>query len=131
MFDMDEVRSTRHQRQFKLAGEVFTTRRGIRQETLEDWEENAGATNREQFEATDNLICAFLIPEDKERFLALRARDDDDPLTGEDIANLAHWLITNETERPTRASSSSEPGDTSGAESSKDASSSEEETPVE
>jgi hypothetical protein len=116
LHDFDIDRQYRHEgdRQFKLGGEVFTHRGGIRPEVQQQWEEMPAETpGSEALKITDALIVAWLDtdadPTGPERFRKLRERESD-PITGRDINNLIVWLYTQSTRRPTEPLSSSEDG---------------------
>ncbi len=112
MHDFDERREERAtaDREFKLGGEVFVRRSGIRPERMTDYEDlTPQASSRDALKVIDNLILSFLEPDGHDRYLKLREREED-PLTVSDLNDLVRWLISETTGRPTRLLSLSTPG---------------------
>lgn len=118
MKDFDELRRKREERDrpsFKMGGEEFRCRYGIPPEALADYLEMGAETPEpEAIAILDRTVLAFLVPDDREKWTAIRATggDSDNPVTVEDIAELIRWLIAEAANRPTRqpSDSSSEGG---------------------
>jgi hypothetical protein len=116
MHDFDIDREARYQedRKFKLGGEIFTHRPGIRPELMADWEGISATTSaQEAIEITDRLVIAWIDPTDDptavERYKTLRQREED-PISGGDLSTLIFWLYRQSTRRPTEQSTSSDNG---------------------
>lgn len=116
MHDFDEHRHAKlnEDRRFKIGGEVFTHRPGIRPERMIAWESiNAETSAVEALEITDGLIIAWLDtdadPSQEERYRKLREREED-PLSGGDLNSVIMWLYRQSTRRPTGAPTSSSDG---------------------
>ena len=113
-FDIDREHRYEGDRKFKIGGEEFQHRAGVRPELQQAWEEMPPETRgSEALKITDELIMAWLDvdadPTGPDRWRKLRERDTD-PITTRDINNLVVWLYTQSTRRPTEPPSSSEDG---------------------
>lgn len=116
MHDFDPARAERYHedRQFKLGGEIFTYRPGVKPEKMAAYEDlDLTATAEETLRVVDDLIVSWLDTNDDptavERWRAIREREDD-PITGKDISDLAVWLYAQTTRRPTQQPSPSGDG---------------------
>lgn len=96
-------------REFNLAGQTFTGRVGIRAEILTRYLSATSSVDQELMEALDALFKAFLDQDSYQRLLELRQQDAD-PLTIRDLTGVAAWIVSEETARPTAASSASTAG---------------------
>ena len=95
-------------RSFEVGGETFTRRATIRPETALSYAAlfQGELTPEESLKASDNGIMALIESEGHERWLALRAREDD-ALDNKTINKVLTWLIAQASGRPTEAPSSS------------------------
>ena len=115
MKDFDEARATRptldeDARSFKLAGETFTIRPFVRADTLAAAGRVSDKSSiADDVDAFDELIVGFLEDADHERYLALRRRETD-PVTFNDLMELAAWMVETSSGRPTRQPSPSTAG---------------------
>lgn len=128
-FDIDRQARWHADRQFKLGGEVFTHRPGVRPELMAEWEGIDASTSAvEALAITDRLIKAWIDTTDDstavKRFEALRQREED-PISGGDLSTLIFWLYRQSTRRPTEPSTSSDNGHGTTGESSTEISSTE------
>lgn len=110
--DFDAARRERAaaDRSFRLGGEVFVRKTGVRPEVLADYEkiETSGSAANTLAEI-DKIVLQMTedVDDGHARYTALRARDDD-PVTLYDMTELVGWLIEEETgRRPTQPPSSS------------------------
>jgi len=116
MYDFDEDRSARFEadRRFKIGGEVFQHRPGVRPETMAAWEEIGRETSAsEAIKITDALMLAWIDttadPTAHDRYKALREREND-PISGSDLSHVIMWLYRQSSRRPTVAPASSSDG---------------------
>jgi hypothetical protein len=113
--DFDAVREQRAQedRSFKIGGETFVRKVGVRPEVLAEYDQiGADTSATETLKIVDECILAMVENHDgsHERWSALRTREED-PVTLGDMQALVEWLIEEETERsPTQPSSPSTGG---------------------
>lgn len=124
MKNFDEAREARigRDRSFQIGGEPFVLRSGIRPEALEEYETMTSDTRGgEALRIIDDLIISMIEPDgDAEaRWLNLR-KQDEDPITMEDMGELVDWMISEMTGRPTTAPSPSPGGRASTVDSSTD-----------
>ncbi len=109
-FDVKRAERSAADREFKLGGEVFVRRTGIRPERMTAYEDlTPKASSIDALKVIDDLILSFLEPDGHDRYRALRERDDD-PVTVSDLNDLVRWLISETTGRPTQRLSPSTPG---------------------
>jgi hypothetical protein len=113
-FDIDREARWQADRQFKLGGEVFTHRPGVRPELMAEWEGiDANTSAVDALAITDRLIKAWIDttddPDAVKRFEVLRQREED-PISGGDLSTLIFWLYRQSTRRPTEPSTSSDNG---------------------
>lgn len=93
------------ERTFTLGGDTFIARDSVRPEALTKWDGIDGNMEiGDVLEATDATIIALIEDTDNghERYLALRAREDD-PLTVPDLVAVGTWLVEVQTGRPTES----------------------------
>lgn len=112
MKDFDSDRRQRRveqeaaEKQFVIGGETFTMRTFVRPDVIAEWEdlsEQAGSVYT--LEVVDRLVTGFIADEDgRDRWRALRERDDGDLLDLGDLLDVCRWLITEATGRPTTPS---------------------------
>lgn len=128
--NLDEKRTGRDATHaFLFGGEKFTARVHVRPDIRAEWEAGReGENSVEALAATDKMILAFLVPDDRDRYTKLRDRDDS-PVTLDDVWMLVKHLFEVAGGRPTKVSSPSSSGDTKEEDSSTAASSSTEATP--
>lgn len=99
------------ERTFVVRGETFTWQ-DVRPEVLtaftpetevnpEDPESNVGV-----WKQLDEQIALFLVPEDRERWAKLRAREEN-PVTIIQLNEILTWLVGEQTERPSQTPSPS------------------------
>jgi len=112
MEDFDTARDERlgADRRFKIGGEVFERRPGVKPEVMFDYEDltpedDASASHK----VVVDLIFAFVEPKDHERLRAVIDQDEH-PVTIADLNALVRWLIRSTSQRPTLALSSSPDG---------------------
>jgi hypothetical protein len=121
MKDLDVDRLARHKereaamgdRQFKFGGEVFTYRANVRYDVLRDVAAMTADTDGSEVIDTLERTVLDLLESDKkghERFLKA-CHQADDPITFQDLNNLATWLIQEQVQSPTLASLPSGAGD--------------------
>lgn len=129
-FDVDRASRLQGELEFKIGGETFRRRPGVRPEVLARYFTIAGLDDEEAVKRMDETLLAFIHPDDHERYIA-RRQDEVDPLTLIDLSTVAEWMVVEETRRPTEASSGSSAGrsETDGT-SSTDGSPSPEQTPT-
>lgn len=105
------------ERTFVVRGETFTWR-DVRPEILtafapseseEDEAKKEEGDNSSIWKTLDEQICLFLVPEDVERWMNLRAREDN-PVTIVQLNAILEWLVAEQTERPTQTPSPSGSG---------------------
>lgn len=114
MKDFDQVREERRQadRSFKIGGETFVRKVGVRPEVLAEYEkleETTAAT--ETLELIDGIVVDLIEDADggHDRYRALRQREED-PLSLADMQEMVQWLVEEETGRPTQPPSPSTRG---------------------
>lgn len=101
------------ERTFVVRGETFTWQ-DVRPEILtafqpETKEDEESADNSGIWKQLDEQISLFLVPEDRERWAKLRARDEN-PVTIIQLNEILTWLVGEQTERPSQTPSPSGPG---------------------
>lgn len=110
MRDFDEDRAKRHaerqaefgEKPFKFGGEVFYVRANVgylsikRVAALSD-----ASTGEETFSAIEDSVLSMIDPRDDAmtRFLAV-TRNNEDPVTFDDLVELQNWLIGEQSGRP-------------------------------
>ena len=110
--NFDELLSD--ERTFVVRGQTFTWR-DVRPEVLTDLGDfntnGDGETPNPNavWEAQDKQILNFIIPEDHERWKALRASEDD-PITIRQFNAILEFLVGEQTDRPTETPSPSATG---------------------
>jgi len=112
--DFDEEREERNSKPatFKIGGETFSYKRGLRPETFDryisQWAAlTPGSKDSEAIPACDLTIQNFLADEETaERWRALRLREED-AITVHDMIRVVQFLVREQTERPTEAPSGS------------------------
>lgn len=115
MKDFDEARKERAERDrsFKIGGETFVMKTGVRPEVLASYEEiDTDKPALEVIGLVDEVILGMMENGDgsHERYRDLRAREND-PLSLEDLRDVVQWLIEEQTGRvPTQPLSPSGPG---------------------
>lgn len=105
-------RRTREDRTFKLHGEYFTVRSGVRPESLAGFDGfNDDASIAESMGAVDQMFRLMVEPDElaHERYDTIRA-DEVDPLTVEDLREVVEWMLEVATGRPTGSPSASTDG---------------------
>ena len=108
-FDVDRASRLQGELEFKLGGETFRRRPGVRPEVLARYFSIGGLEDEEAVRRIDETLLAFIHPDDHARYLA-RREDEIDPLTLVDLSTVAEWMVVEETRRPTEASSGSSAG---------------------
>jgi hypothetical protein len=102
------------ERTFVVRGETFTWQ-DVRPEVLTAFQPEAEVdperpeTNVDIWKQLDEQISLFLVPEDRERWSKLRARDEN-PVTIIQLNEILTWLVGEQTERPSQTPSPSGPG---------------------
>jgi hypothetical protein len=110
-FDDERAQRAARDRSFRIHGELFYVKPGVRPEVLVPYEDMSTETSATDALSTiDALVLGFISHDDPpgacDRWRAIRA-DEEDPLTMEDLTSLVEFLIETATGRPpTRASSS-------------------------
>ena len=113
-FDAERRRRIALDRTFKIGGEEFHRVAGCRPETLLAWSELTGddgaapADGARAITLIDRLCFDLIDADDRERWVALRAREDD-PVTIEDLRDVLNWLVSAVMGRPLEGSPSSPP----------------------
>lgn len=102
--NFDELLSD--ERTFVVRGETFTWR-DVKPEVITGMLESGNGDD--PWAAQDAQILHFIIPEDHERWKALRARDDD-PVTIRQFNAIYQFLVEQVTDLPTTPPSTSAPG---------------------
>ena len=108
-FDVDRASRLQGELEFKLGGETFRRRPGVRPEVLARYFSIAALDDEEAVRRMDETLLAFIHPDDHAKYTA-RREDDVDPLTLLDLSEVAKWMVEEETRRPTEASSGSSAG---------------------
>jgi len=110
MHDFDAERQGRSG-EFRIGGEVFSYRLGIRPEVLAESEQvTEGTGTLEVLKVIDSTIMRFLSDEDnRSRWRELREREED-AVTFVDLTNLLNWLTQEQTGRPPTSPEPSSPG---------------------
>jgi len=113
--NFDTQRSERNrsveERTFQLGGETFVCRAGIKPEVLVPYEDLDGSqTASETLAVIDQMIVDCLETHDDApaRYRALRDRQDD-PITLDDLTEVAKWMIETAVGRPTQQPVESSP----------------------
>jgi hypothetical protein len=115
MKDFDQERAIRtapseDERTFVLAGESFTIRASVRADTLAHASDvTADSKVSDDVAAFDALIEGFLEEHDRPRYRLLRARETD-PVTFDDLMEVAAWMVSVNSGRPTQQASPSTAG---------------------
>jgi hypothetical protein len=119
MKDLDVDRLARHKereammgdRQFKFGGEVFTYRANVQYDVLRDVAAMTADTDgSEVIDTLEKTVLALLEAPSHKPFLKV-CRRAEDPITFQDLNDLATWLIQEQVGSPTLASSLSTVGD--------------------
>ena len=103
-----------NERTFVVRGETFTWR-DVRPEILTAFQPSESEEKKDEndnsgiWKQLDEQILLFLVPEDQERWLNLRAREDN-PVTIVQLNAILEWLVGEQTERPTLTPSPSASG---------------------
>ncbi|GIV03730.1 MAG: hypothetical protein KatS3mg015_2560 [Fimbriimonadales bacterium] len=105
-------------RTFIVRGETFTWR-DVRPEVLTSFGEINGDDPNAVWQAQDEQILQFLIPEDHERWKRLR-KQEENPITLRQFNAILEYLVSEQTDRPTQTPSPSGGGRGKTAVSSKD-----------
>ena len=102
------------ERTFVVRGETFTWQ-DVRPEVLTAFQAETEVdpekpeTNAAIWKQLDEQISLFLVPEDRERWEKLRAREEN-PVTVIQLNEILTWLVGEQTERPSQTPSPSGPG---------------------
>lgn len=104
--NFDELLS--QDRTFIVRGETFTWR-DVRPEVLTELSGIDEEDPKAAWEALDRQIMLFIVPEDHERWMRLRAREDE-PITVRQLGAIFEYLVGEQTDRPTQTPSPSVPG---------------------
>ena len=119
MKDLDVDRLARHKereaamgdRQFKFGGEVFTFRANVQYDVLRDVAAMTADTDgSEVIDTLEKTVLSLLEATSHKPFLKVCHRVED-PITFQDLNDLATWLIQEQVAAPTLASSLSTVGD--------------------
>lgn len=113
MKDFDEARRERLQRDrsFRIAGREFVYRPAVPPEALFGWFDMSADTPEAEAIATiDATIVEFLEPEYREAWREARDPDAENPITRDDMLELARWLLSEQAGRPTGQQSGSSTG---------------------
>lgn len=100
--------------QFIVGGETFTMQ-WVRPEVLAQWEDEEAAETEEPVSAQaavermDQRVMSFLIPADRDRWKALRAREEN-AVPFSQLRTVVRWMVERQSERPTTAPSPSAGG---------------------
>lgn len=103
MKDFDQERAGRgtEDREFRIAGEVFTRRVTVRPETLSAWNGLSPVdADAHALQVCDETIMAILVPEDVAKWEDVRGRTDE-PITAEDMGLIVQWALEGMARRPT------------------------------
>lgn len=116
MKDFDVARAKRkrseEERTFKIAGETFVLKNGVRPEALAGFDEiNENSPIADSMGAWDTLFLEMVEDSDDahERYRQIRS-DSVDPLTIEDLEDMVGWMMEQVTGRPTGSPSGSTAG---------------------
>lgn len=102
------------ERTFVVRGETFTWQ-DVRPEVLTAFtpetevDPDKPGSDVGVWKQLDEQISLFLVPEDRERWLKLRERDEN-PVTIIQLNEILTWLVGEQTERPSQTPSPSGPG---------------------
>lgn len=119
MKDLDVDRLARHKereammgdRQFKFGGEVFTYRANVQYDVLRDVAAMTADTDgSEVIDTLEKTVLSLLESPSHKPFLKV-CRRTEDPITFQDLNDLATWLIQEQVGSPIPASSLSTVGD--------------------
>jgi len=119
MKDLDVDRLARHKereammgdRQFKFGGEVFTYRANVQYDVLRDVAAMTADTDgSEVIDTLEKTVLSLLEAPSHKSFLKV-CRRSEDPITFQDLNDLATWLIQEQVGSPIPASSLSSVGD--------------------
>jgi len=119
MKDLDVDRLARHKeretmmgdRQFKFGGEVFTYRANVQYDVLRDVAAMTADTDgSEVIDTLEKTVLSLLEAPSHKPFLKV-CRRSEDPITFQDLNDLATWLIQEQVGSPIPASSLSSVGD--------------------
>ena len=119
MKDLDVDRVARHKereammgdRQFKFGGEVFTYRANVQYDVLRDVAAMTADTDgSEVIDTLEKTVLSLLEASSHKPFLKV-CRRSEDPITFQDLNDVATWLIQEQVGSPTLASSLSSVGD--------------------
>jgi hypothetical protein len=105
MRDFDEARKRRQDkdRSFKIGGETFVMKPGVRPEALADYEKiGPDSTPTETLAIIDGIVLSMIDGADggHDRYVKVR-ESEDDPVTLGDMQELVEWLMEEQTARPT------------------------------
>lgn len=123
-FDVQREERAISDREFVMGGERFTVIPAVDMEVIANYEDKASqGTSVEFTQLMHETILAFLIPEDRERWSAMRERvRETNGITHSDASSLIRWMLERDAQRPTAPSSSSSTGGASGSVTSADGS---------
>lgn len=110
MHDLDAQRAKRHEERsrefgekpFKFGGEVFYVRANVGYLSIKRVAAlSESSTGEETFAAIEDSVISMIDPRDNavERFLAV-TRNNDDPITFDDLVELQNWLLQEQSGRP-------------------------------
>lgn len=110
MHDFDTDRAKRHaeraaefgEKPFKFGGEIFYVRANVGYLSIKRVAALSEASSGEEtFSAIEESVISMIDPRDNssERFLAV-TRNNDDPVTFDDLVELQNWLIGEQSGRP-------------------------------
>lgn len=110
MYDFDADRAKRHaerekefgDRPFKFGGEVFYVRPNVGYLAIKRVASlSEASTGQETFAAIEDSVLSMIEPRDNavERFLSV-TRNNEDPITFDDLVELQNWLIGAQTSLP-------------------------------
>lgn len=110
-FDSERVTTSKEAREFQIRGEKFVRREAVRPEATADFEDlkpDSGA--HRTLEIIDKLICDFIEDDGAhDRYRTLRQREDN-PITLDDLLQVANWVTGEVAGRPTGSPSDSSTG---------------------
>jgi hypothetical protein len=110
--DFDQEFAQRPLDKFRAGGEEFSIRRSVRPEVLLAWAEfdEDAADPMETLAVVDKLMTQLLIPDDAEKWAAIRAHEGDGEVGLAMMVEILQYSIAAVSGRPTSALSSSGPG---------------------
>jgi hypothetical protein len=110
--DFDQEYAQRPLEQFRAGGEQFSIRLSVRPEVLLSWAEfdEESADAMETLAVVDKLMTQLLVPEDAEKWAAVRAKEGDGEVGLAMMVEILQYAIAAVSGRPTSALSSSGPG---------------------